>query len=68
MTTKERNTSAGKRIGTAPTQKIGFFGATPVVQPSGATQVAATDAASTQALANSLRTALVQLGIIKGGA
>lgn len=41
--------------------QCGFFGATPVSQPSIA--VAATDAASTQTLANSLRTAFLALGL-----
>jgi len=41
--------------------QCGFFGATPVSQPSIA--VAATDVASTQTLANSLRTAFLALGL-----
>ncbi len=36
-------TTTGTKIGTATTQKIGFFNATPVVQPSGAAQAALTD-------------------------
>jgi hypothetical protein len=43
--------------------KVGFYGATPVVAQTVA--VAATDAATTQALANSLRAALVALGLVK---
>lgn len=43
--------------------KIGFFGATPVARPTG-TPVAATDAATTQTLVNSLRASLVALGLI----
>lgn len=68
MGTQVRNTAAGYKIGTAATQKVGFFGATPVVQPSGAAQAAATDAATVITLANAMRTALVNLGIIKGAA
>lgn len=65
---QEKDTGAGRQLGTAPTQKLGFFGKTPVVQPSGATQAVATDAASVIVLANALRSALVDLGAIKGGA
>ena len=61
-----RLTRAGTKIGRRTDQKLGFYGATPVVQPSGAGQAAATDATSTQTLANALRTALVNLGLIKG--
>ncbi|QGJ90995.1 tail spike protein [Gordonia phage Yikes] len=43
--------------------QIGFFGATPVARQTG-TPAAATDPATAQALANSLRTALVNLGLI----
>lgn len=68
MGTQLKNTSTGLKIGTAASQKVGVFGATPVVQPSGATQAAATDAASVIVLANKLRTDLVALGVIKGSA
>ena len=34
--------STGTRIGTAASQKLGFWGATPVAQPSGADQAAVT--------------------------
>lgn len=37
------DTSTGTKIGTAATQKLGFFNATPIVQPSGANQAALTD-------------------------
>lgn len=37
------NTSTGSQLGTAADQKIGKWGATPVVQPSGANQAALTD-------------------------
>jgi hypothetical protein len=54
-------TTTGTKIGTATTQKLGFFNATPVVQQTLA--AAASDPATTQALANSLRTALINLGL-----
>ena len=37
------NTTTGTKIGTAVTQKIGFWNVTPVVQPAGANQAAITD-------------------------
>ena len=43
--------------------RLGFYGATPVVKPT-ATPAAATDAATTQALANDIRTKLISLGLI----
>lgn len=55
--------AAGIRFGTANTQKLAFFGATPVVQPA-ATPAAATDEATTQALVNDIRTKLMALGLI----
>ncbi len=55
--------TVGLRIGGATTQKLGFYGATPVVRPTG-TPVAATDPATTMALVNSLRSALIALGLI----
>lgn len=77
------NTTTGTKIGTAVTQKLGFFNATPVVQPAAAAQAAAPaggtgtaaggwdtavnrDAAI--ATINAIRTALVNLGIMKGAA
>lgn len=36
------NTTTGTKVGTAATQKLGFWNATPIVQPSGATQGALT--------------------------
>jgi hypothetical protein len=53
--------TAGTKIGTATSQKLGFYNATPVIQRTLA--VAATDAATTQTLANSLRQALIDLGL-----
>lgn len=76
--------STGMKIGTATSQKIGFFNATPIIQPVGAGQAAVattgavnvapfgyTTAAQADAivtLVNALRTALVNLGLIKGAA
>jgi hypothetical protein len=56
-------TTAGTKIGTAAGQPIGFFGAVPVVRPTG-TPAAATDPATTMALANDLRAKLISLGLI----
>lgn len=55
--------TTGSKIGTATTQKIGFWNATPVVQPSG-TPAAATDLATAIALVNSLRTSLLATGLV----
>lgn len=57
------DTTTGTKIGTATGQKLGFFNATPVVQPSG-TPAASTDLASVILLANSLRTNLLALGLV----
>ncbi len=75
------DTTTGTKIGTAVAQKLGFWNATPIVQPSGATQAAlaayVTGAfgldsnANMQALYNlvvAMRTALVNSGIMKGAA
>lgn len=75
-------TTTGTKIGTAVTQKLGFYNATPVVQPSGASQAAVTTSITTTktttniaatvanliTLTNALRTALVNLGLAKGAA
>lgn len=72
----------GAIFGRASTEKIGFYGTTPVVQPSSASQAAvtgtvtttatttalATDVAALIVLANQLRSELVTLGILKGSA
>lgn len=68
MAFKIRRNAKGVIICQTTTDKLGFYGVTPVVQPASANQAAATDAASTQTLANALRTALVNLGLIKGSA
>ena len=76
--------TTGTKLGTAASQKLGFFNATPVVQPSGAAQAAVVTTAATQttpwgfatqaqadgivAELNALRTALVALGLLKGSA
>jgi hypothetical protein len=55
-------TTTGTKIGTATTQKIGFFNATPVVQQAAVAD--ATDAASTQDRLNDLLARLRTLGLI----
>lgn len=77
------NTSTGTKIGTATNQKLGFFNATPIIQPADAAQAAAPaggtgtaaggwDTAANRNAAintiNAMRTALVNLGLIKGSA
>lgn len=52
----------GTTLGQSATDKIAFYGATTVVQA--ATQAAGTDAATTQALANALRTVARNLGLM----
>jgi hypothetical protein len=56
------DTTTGTKIGTGTTQKIGFFNATPAVQPAAVAD--ATDAASTQARLNDLLARLRTLGLI----
>jgi hypothetical protein len=56
----------GIQLATASTDLLGFYGVTPVVQPTASSQAIATDAASVIVLANALRLALVNLGLIKG--
>jgi hypothetical protein len=55
-------TTTGTKIGTATTQKLGFFNATPVVQQAAIAD--ATDAASTQDRLNDLLAAMRTLGLI----
>lgn len=76
-------TSTGTKIGTASTQKLGFFNATPIVRPSGASQAAiattnpvnastnwgyttSSQALAIVTLANAMRSALVNLGLLNG--
>lgn len=53
----------GTKIGTATTQKIGFYNATPIIQPSG-TSADATDLATAITLVNNLKAKLISLGLI----
>lgn len=78
------NATTGTKIGTAITQKLGFYNATPIAQRAGAAQVAIATTASTQTtpfgyttqaqadaivtLANELRAWAVAQGFIKGAA
>ena len=55
-------TTTGTKIGTATTQKIGFYDTTPVVQPAAVAD--ATDAASVIARLNDLLARLRSLGLI----
>jgi hypothetical protein len=55
-------TAWSRLVGLSATDTIGFYGATPVAQQASA--AAGTDATTTQALANALRTALLNLGFI----
>ena len=50
------------------TQGLGFHGATPTPQRASADQADATDLASVITLANELKAALVEKGLIKGSA
>lgn len=52
----------GTVVGQSASDLVGFFGATPVAQQ--ASTASGTDATTTQALANALRTALLNLGLI----
>ena len=86
-------TTTGAKIGTATTQKLAFYNATPIVQPAGANQAALTNSTGGTAdgtlaavsgsgadtdinnnftelhtLLNEIRTAMVNLGLIKGAA
>lgn len=75
------NTTTGTKIGTGTKQKLSFWNATPIVQPSGATQAAlaayATGAFGLDSNANmqamydlvmAMRTVLVNTGLMKGAA
>jgi hypothetical protein len=56
-------TATGSKIGTSASQRLAFYGATPIVRPT-ATPPAAADPATTMALVNDLRTKLISLGLI----
>lgn len=80
----ELGDTTGSKIGTAASQKLGFWNATPIVQPASADQAEVDDTAATQTtpygfataeqadglvtLVNALRAALVDAGLIKGAA
>lgn len=68
MAFKIRRTAKGIVIAQTTSDKIGFYGVTPVIQQASASQAVATDATSVITLANALRTALVTNGLIKGAA
>ncbi len=55
-------------VGANASAKVGFHGATPTAQRANANQAAAADLATVITLANELRAALVEKGIIKGAA
>lgn len=55
--------ATGTKIGVSSIQKIGFYGSTPIIKPI-STPAAATDPATTQALVNSIRESLINLGLI----
>lgn len=57
------NSEDGVVMGLDSTIPISFYGATPVAQQ--AVSAAGTDAGTTQTLANSLRTALIALGLVR---
>jgi hypothetical protein len=76
-------TTTGTQLATAASQKLAFWGKTPIVQPSGAAQAAVVTTASTSttpfgysqaqadaivALVNAMRLALVNAGLLKGSA
>ena len=57
-------TTTGTQIGTATIQKIGFFGATPVVQPTmGASTVGATYTSHEQGMLQATYNAIRALGL-----
>ena len=76
-------TTTGVKVGTAITQKLGFYNATPIVQPAAAAQAAVVTTGATDstpfgyteaqanaivALVNEMRSVLVNLGLMKGAA
>jgi hypothetical protein len=82
LETNTPKTDAGYVVGQSATaDKIGFYGATPIVQPTSAAQAAVVTTAATSTtpfgfseaqanaivtLVNRLRTDLISLGLIKG--
>lgn len=61
-------TSDGRVIGDSITDKVAFYGGTPIARRASANQAVATDLASVVVLANELRAALMALNLIKGAA
>lgn len=74
-------TSSGSKIGSAATEKLALWGATPIVQPASSNQAAVTQTAGAtyttneqamlnalKTLVNQLRADLVAAGVIKGSA
>lgn len=55
---------SGVKLGGAATEKMAFWGATPIVRPT-MTNAAATDLATTTALVNEIRAKLVSLGLVQ---
>lgn len=53
----------GGKVAAHPSEKMGFWGATPIVQPTG-TPAAAIDLATALTLVNFLRTKLLAVGIV----
>lgn len=82
VTTGDVNVMQGSpgQLGGFAGSYLGFYGTTPIVRPSSASQAAVTSSATatttvlraqltaTMVLANALRAALVNLGLIKGAA
>ncbi len=76
------NTTTGTKIGTATGQKLGFWNATPIIQPASANQAAVVTTAPTTSaygyteaqataiitLINEIRNVLVNTGLMKGAA
>lgn len=67
-TTLGNNGATGMKILASASNKCAFHGSTPVIQRASANQAICTDAASVIVLANELRAALVEKGLIKGAA
>jgi hypothetical protein len=64
------NSPDGTCLGYDDEEKISFYGATPTVQPADGDQAAITTATTSnlKTLVNQLRSDLMTLGLIKGGA
>lgn len=57
-------TSTGMKIGTGPTQRIGFYGATPVVQPSANPDTSGATLAALETEVNQVKQALRDVGLL----